>query len=106
MDRLNTKKKVAVFISGRGSNLKSLIKHSKKNNSKYKIELVISNKKKAKGLHYAKKNKIKNIAIEEKLELFEKKSLNFIKKNKIKILCLAGFMRVLSKNFLSKIKLI
>ena len=105
MDRLNTKKKVAVFISGRGSNLKSLIKHSKKINSKYKIELVISNKKSAKGLFYAKKNKIKNFAIEEKFQLFEKKSLYFLKKHKIKILCLAGFMRVLSKNFLSKTKI-
>ncbi len=66
MDQLDTKKKVAVFISGRGSNLKSLIKNSKKINSKYKIELVISNKKKAKGLFYAKKNKIKNFAIEGK----------------------------------------
>jgi phosphoribosylglycinamide formyltransferase-1 len=105
MDRLNTKKKVAVFISGRGSNLKSLIKHSKKINSKYKIELVLSNKKSAKGLFYAKKNKIKNFVIEGKLQLFEKKSLNLLKKYKIKILCLAGFMRVLSKNFLSKTKI-
>ena len=49
------KKKVAIFISGRGSNLKSLVKYSKKKNSKINIILVISNNSKAKGLKYAKK---------------------------------------------------
>ena len=52
-------KNVAVFISGTGSNLENLIKHSVKKNSKFKICLVISNQSKAKGLSYAKKYKIK-----------------------------------------------
>ena len=49
------KNKIAVFISGRGSNLKSIIKYSTKKKSSYKVELVISNKKNAKGLLLAKK---------------------------------------------------
>ena len=49
------KNKIAVFISGRGSNLRSIIKYSTKKKSSYKVELVISNKKKAKGLLLAKK---------------------------------------------------
>ena len=57
---------VGVFISGRGSNLKALIKYSKKNNTNWRVRLVISNKKKAKGLNYAKKNKILNYTIEKK----------------------------------------
>ena len=44
------KNKIAVFISGRGSNLRSIIKYSTKKKSSYKVELVISNKKNAKGL--------------------------------------------------------
>jgi len=36
MEKLNTKKRIAVFISGRGSNLKSLIKNSKLKKSKFK----------------------------------------------------------------------
>ena len=44
MEKYPGKKNTAVFISGRGSNLKSLIKHSKKKNSLIKIILVISNK--------------------------------------------------------------
>ena len=49
------KNKIAVFISGRGSNLRSIIKYSTKKKSSYKVELVISNKKNAKGLLLAKK---------------------------------------------------
>ena len=95
---------VGVFISGRGSNLKELIKYSKKNNTNWKIKLVISNKKEAKGLNYAKKNKIISYVIEKKKNLFEKKALNYLKKNKISLLCLAGFMRILSKEFIQKYK--
>ena len=57
MKKLTGNINVGVFISGRGSNLKELIKYSKKKNTKWKIKLVISNKKEAKGLAYAKKNK-------------------------------------------------
>ncbi len=95
---------VGVFISGRGSNLKELIKYTKKNNTNWKIKLVISNKKKANGLVFAKKNKIINYAIEKKKPQFEKKALSYLKKNKINLLCLAGFMRILSKDFIQKCK--
>ena len=104
MKKLTGNINVAVFISGRGSNLKELIKYSKKNNTNWKIKLVISNKKKAKGLAYAKKNKILNFAIEKNKTQFEKKALNYLKKNKINLLCLAGFMRILSKEFIKKCK--
>ena len=53
------KNKIAVFISGRGSNLRSIIKYSTKKKSSYKVELVISNKKNAKGLLLAKKKLLK-----------------------------------------------
>ena len=46
---------ISVFISGRGSNLLSLIKYSKDKNSKIKIKLIISNNKLSKGLEFAKK---------------------------------------------------
>jgi phosphoribosylglycinamide formyltransferase-1 len=104
MKKLTGNINVGVFISGRGSNLKELIKYSKKNNTNWKIKLVISNKKKAKGLVFAKKNKIINYAIEKKKPQFEKKALSYLKKNKINLLCLAGFMRILSKEFIQKCK--
>ena len=102
MVTLNSKSKVAVFISGRGSNLKALIKNSKPKRSKYKVTLVLSNKSNAKGLDIAKKNKVKNYFIEKKLSTFENRALKLIRVNKIKIICLAGFMRILSANFIKK----
>ena len=104
MKKLTGNINVGVFISGRGSNLKELIKYSKKNNTIWKIKLVISNKKEAKGLAYAKKNRITNYGIENKKPQFEKKALRYLKKNKINLLCLAGFMRILSKEFIKKSK--
>ena len=51
MEKLNGKKKllVSVFISGRGTNLKSLINFSKRKNSPIKVVLIITNNKNAKG---------------------------------------------------------
>ena len=67
MEKLNGKKiNTAVFISGRGSNLKALIKSNKKKNSPILIKLIISNNSKAKGLIYAKKSKIKKYIIDFK----------------------------------------
>ncbi len=105
MEKLNFKKKIAVFISGRGSNLKNLIYYSKLKKSMFKIELVLSNKLQAKGLKFAKINKIKHYTFEKKLSLFEKKALELIKKYKINIVCLAGFMRILSPKFIKKVKI-
>ena len=103
MEKYPGKKKIAVFISGKGSNLKSLIKHSNKKNSLIKIILVISNNLDAQGLKYASKSKIKNYGIDFKKKLnFENYSLKILKKYNIDILCLAGFMKILSGNFIKK----
>ena len=62
MKKLNGKLNynIAVLISGRGSNLKSIIKQSLKKNTIYNVKIFISNKQKAKGLLIAKKKGIKN----------------------------------------------
>ena len=97
------KKKTAVFISGRGTNLKNLIKFSKKKTSPIEIKLVISDNFKAKGIMYAKKNKIKfKIFKDKNKRLFEKKLLIYLKKKEINFICLAGFMRIISKEFINK----
>ena len=92
--------KTAVFISGNGSNLKNLIKFSKKKNSPISIKLIISNTNTAKGLKYSTQYKIKNKIVNFKNNKFaEKKILNILIKKKINFICLAGFMKILSKNF-------
>ena len=97
-NKINT----AVFISGTGSNLKSLIKFSKLKKSPITIGIVISNNPKSKGLKYAKINKIKKKVFNLNSTLFEKKAINELKKNNINLICLAGFMKILSKNFIKK----
>ena len=95
----------AVFISGRGSNLKSILKYSKKKSSKINIKLVISNKRNARGIIFAKKNKINFIIINYKnIKKGDKKILYHLKKYKIRYIFLAGFMKILSKNFIKKFK--
>jgi formyltetrahydrofolate-dependent phosphoribosylglycinamide formyltransferase len=93
--------KACVFISGNGSNLKSIIKNSRDYNFPIKIELIISNNIKANGLKIAKKYSIpyKYFSTRNK-KLFERNSLFEVKKRNIKFLCLAGFMKVLSNNFI------
>ncbi len=95
----------SVFISGRGSNLLSLIRYSKIQKSKININLVISNNKLSKGLKYAKKNKIKfHIINYSKKNLAERVILKYLKKNKVDLICLAGFMKILSSGFIRKFK--
>tara|TARA_B100001741_G_scaffold249955_1_gene211592 strand:+ start:483 stop:1067 length:585 start_codon:yes stop_codon:yes gene_type:complete len=96
---------ISIFISGTGSNLKNLIIHSFKKNSKFKITLIITNNPKAKGLNFAKKFKIeKKIINYSNIKNAEKKILIELKKNKVNLICLAGFMKILSKNFIKNFK--
>ena len=101
----NRRIRTAVFISGTGSNLKSLIKFSRTAKSPISIDFVISNNSKAKGLNYAKIYKIKKKVFSFKNKnLSEKKLLNTLKINNINMICLAGFMKILSGNFIKKFK--
>ncbi len=101
----NKKIKTAVFISGKGTNLRNLIKFSKLKKSPIKICLVFSNNKLAKGLNYAKKylikRKIYNFTNKKKAEFL---ILEDLKKNRIDLICLAGFMKILSLDFIKKFK--
>tara|TARA_Y100000590_G_scaffold392598_1_gene470121 strand:+ start:6798 stop:7361 length:564 start_codon:yes stop_codon:yes gene_type:complete len=95
------KVKTCVFISGKGTNLNSIIKNSRDYNFPIKIDLIISNKKKAEGLEYAKKYGIPfNYFSSKDKKKFERNCLNELKKRKIKFICLAGFMQILSQSFI------
>ena len=103
MKKLNGKLKynIAVFISGRGSNLKSIIKYSLKKKTSYKVKVVISNKRKAEGLIIAKKSNIKRYCINfTQSKSLGSKVLNILKKNNVKLICLAGFMKIIPAYFI------
>ena len=95
----------AVFISGRGSNLKSIYNYSIKKNSKICVELVISSKSDVLGVKFARKYNIKTKIINYKNKVkAEARIIKLLKKNNIQLICLAGFMKVLSKNFVKSFK--
>jgi len=94
------KLKTAVLISGRGSNLRSLIKNCKRKNFPAKISLVISDNPHAPGLSYAFEEKIQTKIIGKKS--FDRELHQTLLEHKIKFICLAGFMRLLSPYFINK----
>ena len=100
INKINT----SVFISGRGTNLKNLIKFSKKKSSPIKINIVISNNKKAYGIKYAKKNRIKFKIIDFSKKREINNLLNILNFNNIRLICLAGFLKILSKEFIKSFK--
>ncbi|TXJ60340.1 phosphoribosylglycinamide formyltransferase [Brachyspira aalborgi] len=101
---MNKKIRIAVLVSGNGTNLQALINAQKNKIIKNgKIELVISNNSNAFALKRAEKSKIPFEIISKKeckkIEEFEKKLKEILKSYKIELIVLAGFMSVLSKNF-------
>ncbi len=102
------KKNIVILISGRGSNLESIISAANKKNFPAKISLVISSNKSALGLKIAEKNHIKNFVVEQKefsnKELFEADLIGKIVKQDPSLICLAGFMHILSKTFINRFR--
>lgn len=97
------KARIAVLVSGGGTNLQALI-DAQKNGiiQSGEITLVISNKKDAYALTRAENAGIKTCVIEKKgNEHFEEDIIKALESNKTDIIVLAGFMCILSKNFTS-----
>ena len=96
---------MAIFISGRGSNMRALIDDMKNEKSHPgHPKLVVSNNSAAEGLVFAEKNSIEtfvpNIEQNQDNSVFEEKTLRVLKEKNIDIICLAGFMKILSDNFI------
>lgn len=96
------KKNASVFISGYGSNLRTLILNSRNHNFPINIKLVVCNNINARGILHAKKNSIPYLIVNTKRRNFENTILKEIKKNKISLIILAGYMKIISKNFINK----
>ena len=98
--------RVAILISGRGSNMERLINSCKKNINSATIELVFSNNPDAKGMNYAKENNIPTNSIDHRLfdkrEDFDEELDKKLKEYNIDFICNAGFMRILSSYFVDK----
>ena len=103
--------KLAILISGRGSNMKSILEEIEKQSIPIKPTVVISNKPTADGLDIAKKLGIQTEIIESKgfegsRSEYDQKIIQMLNKYNItpknSLICLAGFMRILSPEFIKK----
>ena len=100
-----SKRRTAILISGRGSNMASLIEAAKEPSFPAEIVLVLSNKPEAPGLFAAKAQGINVAAVDHKIyagrAAFEASLQKMLLAHRIDFICLAGFMRLLTPSFVS-----
>jgi len=101
------RKRVAVLISGRGSNMVSLIEAAKAQNYPAEIALVVSNRPDAAGLAHARAAGIATEVVDhtrfgKDREAFERALQAVLEQNRIELVCLAGFMRLLTPWFVER----
>lgn len=97
--------RIAVLVSGNGSNLQALIDSIEKGEIKGKIEVVISNKKDAYALERAKKYGIEGVYIGKfnypRKEERDKKLIEILNEKKIDLIVLAGYMSILHERIVN-----
>ena len=102
------KKRLAIFISGRGSNFRAIAEHVKSGEIAAEIVVVISDNPDANGLKYAHENGYETRVFEFKKDIdrneYFESIINYLSDKDIDLVVLAGFMRVVSKNFIDKYK--
>jgi phosphoribosylglycinamide formyltransferase 1 len=101
------KKRVAVLISGRGSNMAALIDAAKAEDYPAQIVLVVSNRPAAAGLARAAAEGVPSAVVDHTLyghnrEAFDRALEGVLKENRIELICLAGFMRLLTPWFVER----
>ena len=101
------RKRIAVLISGRGSNMAALIEAAKDKTYPAEIALVISNRPDAGGLLVAQASGIATEVVDHTVygkdrAAFERALQAVLEKNRIDIVCLAGFMRLLTAGFIKQ----
>ncbi len=100
------RKRVAILISGRGSNMRSLVEASREGDFPAEIALVLSNVASAEGLKFAEAQGIRTAVVEHRKfpdrESFERAVQATLADNAIELICLAGFMRVLTPWFVEQ----
>ena len=101
------KKRVAILISGRGSNMTALIKAAEAKDYPAEIALVVSNRPDAAGLDHARSSGIPTAVIDHTKfgggrETFEHALDRQLREQRIDLVCLAGFMRLLTPWFVNR----
>jgi phosphoribosylglycinamide formyltransferase-1 len=96
-------RKIAVLLSGRGSNFNAIADRIESGKLDAEIALVLSNKESAPGLENARRRGLETLFLPSKgtgREAFDARAVDALRANDVAIVCLAGFMRILSPVFL------
>ena len=105
---MTDKIKLTILISGKGSNMKSLILDMQSINHLAEPVLVVADRPDALGLQFAKLRNIKTAIVNfddfSCKYLFEKQLIRLIELSGSELICLAGFMRILSPKFITKFR--
>ncbi len=98
-----SRKRTAILISGRGSNMRRLIEAAADAKFPAEIVLVLSNRPEAEGLGFAKEKGIATAAVDHKIhagrESFEASLQVLLELHRVELICLAGFMRLFTPSF-------
>jgi phosphoribosylglycinamide formyltransferase-1 len=97
------RKRTAILISGRGSNMRALVERARDPSYPAEIVLVLSSWPDAAGLAFAKENGVACAVVDQKIyagrEEFERSIQALLELHRIELICLAGFMRMLTPWF-------
>lgn len=100
------RKRIAILISGRGSNMMSLVETARAPGFPAEIVVVVSNRPEAGGLAWAKSQGIPALGLDHKLyenrAHFEGQLHNMLTASRVDLVCLAGFMRLMTPEFVDK----
>ncbi len=106
MSAAKPRRRVAVLISGRGSNMTSLLAATKDPAFPAEISLVLSNRPEAPGLATAREHGVNTVAIDHKQHMsredFERAMQEVLEAHRVELICLAGFMRILTPWFVER----
>ena len=92
--------RIAVLVSGRGSNLQAILDAEKRNIEKFNVAVVMSDKKDAYALTRAKENDIP--AYHVSFTNRDQKILDYLKQYKIDLVVLAGYLKKIGDNILEE----
>ncbi len=104
----NKKGRIAVFLSGRGSNFKAIHDAILSGTINGEIVLVFSNKKEALGLKIAQEKNLETLYLNpkkyESREAYDRAVIHEVKKRDVDLICLAGYMKILTPLFCNEFK--
>lgn len=101
---MTKKGRVAILLSGRGSNFEAIYQNSQKPGANYEVVVVISDKKDARGLDLARELGLETVFISARKNkpkaVYEQVILDSLTKHQVELVCLAGYMRIVGETLL------